>query len=282
MPIINSTLLPVYTWATKPTAAQIPIGKEIFISDVGINGSVWKSNGTELSPNSCVTLYSSAEVPCGLPPSSTIGANGALTLGTAVEITYPKIYWYFGAGQVYSGSPAGLYYTVMSSPTVGTVYNNLYTGGIPSVPASLTPIVDAGPGAFTQTINTDFTLASFPIPAGVMGTAGSIRPSFMMSVPSNANSKSPKVFCDTANIYTAGVTTSKSLISVELRFKNRGQNNSQISSCINSASGISTSPSALTYSSIDTSAIFNVTYTGRLTTATDFVIFNAFFIYLEY
>lgn len=263
------------------TAKEAGIGL-FYFSDVGVNGSVWYCDGDKYSPVSTVALFSCDEVLCGLPPSSTVGANGALTLGTAFDRIYPNMYLYFGAGQIYAGSAAGLYFTIMSSTTEGVIYNNVYTGGIPSVPEALAPIVDAGPGGFTQTTGTDFTLASFTVAAGLMGANGTVRPSFICSTVSSANSKSAKVFCDTVNIYSFGVTSVKTVASAELRFKNINRVDYQLSSATGSVSGEGSASSALNYSTIDTSQEFNVTFVGRLSTATEFIVFNAFYINLEY
>src|SRR3989304_667201 len=130
-----------------------------------------------------------------IPSSGTMGANGALSAITALTNTYPNIYLYFPAGKVYSGSAAGFYYAEMSSTTAGTVYNNIYTPGTnePDIPASPTPITDAGPGAYTQSTS-EITAVSATVPGGSMGRKGVIKSEASFFVPNNANGKNFKFY----------------------------------------------------------------------------------------
>ena len=118
-------------------------------------------------------------VPVGLAPSGTMGNNGAVTLGTALNTTYAASYLYYPAGAVAAGVPASadFLYTVMSSTTVGQVFNNSMSAnvdanGIPQVPASPTAFVTTGPGAFTGVTASTITLFTLVIPAAAMGTNG--------------------------------------------------------------------------------------------------------------
>ena len=88
---------------------------------IGTNdvGSVF-CTGTVWAPLASWNVLRGA-VPIGIPPNGTIGNNGALTLGTALDRVYPAIYLRFPSGALYTGSPATLYYTVCSTTTVCTV-----------------------------------------------------------------------------------------------------------------------------------------------------------------
>jgi hypothetical protein len=121
-------------------------------------------------------ILAQSAVPAGLPSSGTVGANGALSGITAFPTTYSGGIWlYFPAGAVYAGSVAGSYWTVMSSTTAGTVYNNKLTiPGPLTPPASPTPVVDAGPGAYTQTTATNISVFGVTVPGGAMGNNGEI------------------------------------------------------------------------------------------------------------
>lgn len=156
-------------FASLPSAAAVP-GQQYFVSDVGIHGSNWQSDGTawQLVGGQVVLFQSS--IPMALPPSGTIAANGALTLGTALDNVYPSIYMYFPAG-AWTGSTAGMYYVAMSSTTVGQVYTNQYVSGVPTIPTSPTA-VSTGAGAYTQTTSTYLTVLSYAMPANLMGTIG--------------------------------------------------------------------------------------------------------------
>lgn len=97
-----------------------------------------------------ITVYS-ANLPVGIPSSGSIGDNGALTGLTAFATTYPNIYLFFPAGAIAAGSAAGFYFCQMSSTSAGTIFNNpLASGTTPAIPATPTPFVTTGPGAYTQ------------------------------------------------------------------------------------------------------------------------------------
>ena len=249
-----------YTWSSKPSPSTIT-GQFIFISDIGINGTLFYSNGTTLLPatSSPIIMHQSA-IPIGHPPSGTFGSNGAYILGAtvggtlsfsatsgngvtitgtgvtfvatdvgmtivispskyalitaytsstltvnitgtlttttytfgqwqkgyALPTTLTSSYCYFPANAVYAGSSAGLYYTVWNSVVSATVYNNIYTTGQLSIPASPTPIVASAPGAFTQTINTsNLSLISTVIKGGLLGNNGSCGSPFIEIIASN-------------------------------------------------------------------------------------------------
>lgn len=138
-----------------------------------ITGLVYP-NGQRLS---FPIILAQGAIPSGIAPTGSVAANGAITLGTALPTTYSGgIYLYFPAGALYSGSAAGNYWCVMSSTTVGTAYNTTLDsqGGWPVIPANPTPIVGAGPGAYTGSTS-QITLASVTLPGGLVGANGRIR-----------------------------------------------------------------------------------------------------------
>lgn len=124
-----------------------------------------------------------------LPSSGSVGNNGALTGITALPAVYDACYMYFPAGAISAGSVAGMYFVDMSSNTAGTIYNNIYTGGTPTIPASPTAFVTTGPGAYTQ-VTTATEVLSYTVPAGAMGANGRLEIRGRMSFPNNANTKS--------------------------------------------------------------------------------------------
>jgi hypothetical protein len=146
-------------------------------------------NNTSTVAGSRFTTVSGTAVPTGIPSSGTIGDNGALTLTTAFPRIFAEgIYLYFPAGAISAGSAAGLYWTVMSSTTAGVIYANTHTSGDTVIPASPTPIVATGPGAYTQVL-TEVILRQNNIIAGSMGVNGSLRTTVKFLYVQNANSK---------------------------------------------------------------------------------------------
>lgn len=137
-----------------------------------------------------------AAIPVGLAPTGTMANNGAVTLGTALNTTYAACYLYYPAGAVAAGVPASadFLYTVMSSTTVGQVFNNsmsanLDTNGMPTAPASPTAFATTGPGAFTGTTGSAITLYTLTVPAAAMGTNGLYRYAFKVALNATAGGR---------------------------------------------------------------------------------------------
>jgi hypothetical protein len=230
------------------------------------------------------TFYTSApisigvsSVPSGTAPSGTVGANGALTLGTALGLVYSAgIFLYFPAGAVFSGSSAGSYWTVMSSTTVGVVYNNQLSGA-PSVPSSLTSIVDAGPGAFTG-VTTEQTAATLVVPGNLLGASGAIQVEAFWSHPNNANTKTPAIAYGGTKFINAAVTAA-------LSFRQNGfiRNRTAASQTFgNSGNSMSYVEGATTGNyqsgSVDSSIDQNFIFSSTKAVATDYIVLEGYIV----
>ena len=146
-------------------------------------------------------------IPVGRPSSGSIADNGALTLTTALQTTYSQgAYMYFPANAIVSGSAAGLYWTVMSSTTLGTIYNNTYTSGTPIEPTTLVPFVTTGPGAFTQT-TAEIDLIQTTILGGSIGKNGNISITLQATYNNSAGSKSIKAKLGSLDVLNSTQTT---------------------------------------------------------------------------
>lgn len=213
-------------------------------------------------------------VPVMLQSSGSVGANGALTGITALPAIFAKCFMYFKAGAVASGSAAGMYPVQMSSTSAGTIFNNPLTSGPPIWPASPTAVVDAGPGAYTQTTATDLTLLSLSIAGGTIGANGALRMSTRNIAPNNANAK-------LAKYYWGGVVagqvnlTSAPFAGFERMFQNVGVQNQQIGMNITSSvlgTDWTRDGSVPLVFTSDTSAAVTLALTANITTATDYVL----------
>lgn len=124
-------------------------------------------------------------VPVGIPPSGSITSNGTdsiITLGTALSEIYgptgvsPGIYLYLPAGALYAGSPAGCYWSVFTSTTVGTVYlNTAVFPGVQSVPAMLLHNTTVMGATGYSAVTAPCTLGSMAVKANSMGLYGGWR-----------------------------------------------------------------------------------------------------------
>lgn len=112
-------------------------------------------------------------IPFIVAPTGTMANNGAVTLGTALGTTYSGGAWlYLPAGAVAAGVPAAAawLWCVMSSTTVGTVYNSTYTTGTPTL-GTTTAFATTGPGAFAG-VTSQITGPQITIAANALGTSG--------------------------------------------------------------------------------------------------------------
>lgn len=214
--------------------------------------------------------FESSGIPMILPSSGTIGNNGALSALTALPTTYTSCYMAFPANAIFAGSAFGLYYVVMSSTTAGTIFNNVYTNGEPSIPASPTPFVSTGPGAFTQTTGSPILLRNSTILANSLGPNGTIEISTLWSMNSTAGTKTANLAYSTANIMTLAVTTSTNINAPTQIIQNRGATNKQVAAPAILAAGASSSPAV--YTTIDSTAAQTLQASAQLSVATDFLI----------
>jgi hypothetical protein len=255
---------PTFTWATKPAATAFTGFARI--SDLGLKGIFAYSDGTQWSVQQYNLLVGG--LPVFLPSSGSIANNGALTLTTTLIATFTSCYMYFPANAIVAGGAAGIYYVVMSSGTAGTIYNNTYTTGIPSIPASPTAFATVGPGAYTQTTGADITLLSASIHGGVLGLSGGVEPRVLWRFPNNANNKLIKFLFGGQQLVSATYTTTNAADLMKSVF-NSGVENVQMShnSPVIGAATI-TGQTAL---AVNTANAVTVAATGQIAVDTDFV-----------
>lgn len=211
--------------------------------------------------------------PIGIAPTGTMGANGAVTLGTALNTTYSGGLWmYYPAGAVYAGSVAGFYWTVMSSTTVGTVYNNIYVPGTNSwdIPASPTAIVAAGPGAFTG-VTSEITAVSVTLPGGSLGNHGALRTKNRFLHPNNANNKiCIEKFGGT--VVATGIRTTTTVARSSNWIRNCGLQTKQLHNIGGTAFNDGTTTVAQAQLSINTAADVTCAVSLQMAVATDYAI----------
>ena len=194
-------------------------------------------------------------VPIGIAPTGSVGANGAVTLGTALTLTYSGgLYLYYPTGALYTASAAGFYWTAMSSTTAGTAYNNVYSPGtnLPAIPATLTAIVDAGPGAFTGS-TTEIAAIYVTVAGGEMGVNGCIEACIQGAHTNSAGNKIYSVHIGGTQVWSQSGTTSASFGAPLVSTYNRGIETRQVTTNV-SVSGVSSGNPGV--ASIDTTADF--------------------------
>lgn len=219
------------------------------------------------------TILAQFALPLIMPPTGSIGDNGALTLGTALNTTYAACYMYFPASAIVTGSGAGWYYVVMSSTTAGTIYNNVYSPSIsdsvPSIPSSTVSFVTTGPGAYTQatTIQTAYSVL---LPANSLGTNGSLEVWIDQLCNNTAGTKTITLLADTTLLHSMGLTTTLGSPH-RVILQNRGHVARQKITRPNVASEAAVSSIATMFTSKDTSVDITLNIGLTLSVATDHV-----------
>ena len=244
------------------------------VSDYGSPYLSVISNGTHWLPDGTQILHR-AGLPVGLASTGTIGNNGAVTLGTALPSAYAACYLHFPANAIVAGSAAGLYFVVMTNTTVGTVYNNVYTSGIPTAPASPTAFSTIGPGAYTAaTART--TLITLTLPAGIMGLSGSIEMESIWSATNNANVKTPTAVFGSSDLLPTPLTSIH--VSHDMRIvANRGSAAAQVAFAgTGSAGGWGGAAAALNYGAVNTAVNVTLKFDATKDTATDWLGIESF------
>lgn len=222
------------------------------------------------------SYYGQSGIPMILQSSGTIGNNGALSAITALPQTYSGgCYMYFPANSIVAGSAAGMYFVIMSSTTAGTIYNNPYSSGVPLIPATPTPFVTTGPGAYAQTTGAPITLFSLPIPGGAIGLNGVLECHIYIANIGNANAKTMTLSFGGVSMQSVAQATAANVSSEwETIIQNRGSLTSQITGPSGAVGfGAQASPNVVT--SINTAITQNLTMTGQLAVATDWTMLDS-------
>lgn len=224
-------------------------------------------------------ILSQSAIPFIHLSSGTMGNNGALSGVTALPTTYSGGAWvYLVANAIEAGSAAGWYWCVFSSTTAGTVYNDTYTTGQPSI-GTATAFATTGPGAFTG-VTTAQQGPAITLPAGAMGVNGALRVSTKVAATNSANSKLFLWRAETTQITPAnGQANTLNFDSVHT-VQNRGVQTAQVSFPNGgTVYGSGTSASARLFPAVDFSAAQTINFLFNTKgTATDNLILEGYII----
>ena len=159
---------------------------ETFVCDSASTGAaVWR-------PLNRRKMLAVCSATIGFPSSGSIGNNGALTglstFGTEYTSGY-SAYLYFPLNAIAAGVAAGFYWTVLSSATTGTIYNNTYTTGDCIPPASPVAFSTTGPGAYTAPTGSNITTLNVVVPGNTIGPRDSVVFDWYTNQNATANNK---------------------------------------------------------------------------------------------
>jgi len=232
-----------------------------------------------------IVLAQSA-IPFVLPSSGTFtGGTGALSGLTALPTTYSGgCFMFFPAG---AGLPqgAGWYWTIMSSTTAGTVYNNVYSSGDPKLAspgyATAGTAITSGATSYTQTTSAtaDISGPIITVPGGSMGPNGTLDIFYQVVVPNNANAKPIAIKESGASLSTstglASVAGNKYWYTVQNR-------NNQAVNVGQSGVGVLAPGNSPLYFTRNTAADTLWAIAFEIATATDYIVIERFEFQVKY
>jgi hypothetical protein len=226
-----------------------------------------------LLASASLKLFASSGIPFVMPSNGTVNnTSGSVTVGTAFDYVIGSSFTYFPTGALYTSSPSGWYYTNWTAATICTVYSNIYTNGVPSIPSNPTPLTTVA-GSYTQSVGFDVAGPSIVIPGNSMGNNGTIE---WARVANNNNSAGTKYYNTyLANAVMQGLSqTTNPKETGRGSIKNRGRATAQVSA--NAAHGDSGNASTIVKSSLDTTQNQIVSMSLQLAVATDYAVIESF------
>lgn len=235
----------------------------------GAGGVATAVPGTDYMPGT----YMQMAIPIGVAPSGSVGSNGALTLGTALTTTYADGLWlYYPVNSVTASNAAGFYWTVMSSGTAGTVYQNYLSdgtsqAGLVSVPSSNTAWSGTTGGSYTGATSAVF-VPGFNIAANTLGKNGTGTLRMAMRNNNSAGNKTLQpIFGSSSLIFSQMLGTTATQTAQVSTVYNRGRADRQVCPGAQDSSAF-----ALTTASVNTAATVLMTMRMTLAVATDWMI----------
>jgi len=209
MPFYNQadTTISNFTWNTKPAANEVGC-RQVFISDIGVNGSLWCSNGTTWSPVGSVLLKNSNK---GFVIPSLAAADAATYSQSGTTLTVTCV----GHTLVASLNGSDIYLGI-GTPTLGVAptapkYANWFSNFTYIDANTFTCTAgnsQTGTGnILTNLAETYVTELEHTIKGGLLGANGGLATYCTQSRMSSANSKLTKQYYHTAVYHAPSRTT---------------------------------------------------------------------------
>jgi hypothetical protein len=212
-----------------------------------------------------------------MAPTGTGASAGAITLGTAGPTGFwgGPCYLYLPANCLGgNANSAGWYYTLLTSTTVGTVYNNAYTTGQPFIPGSAVLTAFAGAGSGYTGVTTAQAALTFTMPGNSLGANGVLEMSGVIGYNGSTNNKTVTVKIGSTTVFSlVQATAANKAYQFYIQVQNQGATNAQM---VQNTGATGASTVVNTYSSIDTTANQTITVNITNATATDWTSIESF------
>lgn len=216
-------------------------------------------------------ILGEAAIPMISLSTGSIGNNGALTAITALPRTIANCYVFVPAGAIAAGVPAAAtwYFAQFASTTAATIFNNIYTTGVPTIPASPTAFATTGPGAFVG--NTTEIGVLITVPANSMKLNGAVFAKCQFGHTNSAGAKAERIrFGGVAGTQEAGNSPTTTLSGIATAtITNCGVQNSQIGDGVFYNNNAVAAVNGSTASAITTTADTTVAFTVQPASAVD-------------
>lgn len=268
----------IVTWGTFPGATLAPIG-EYYISDVGVNGSVWHNNGTKLVRDTPITLYNAYH---GVIIPSCAAANAASYVQASTVLTVTCAGHNIPA-TVHNGK--SIYLTPGTPATGAQLAAGLYTN-FQYVDANTFTCVSTVSQTGTGAINTQLsaiTLPNFTVPVkgNILGLNGYLELYHLSQTNATAGTKraafsySTYVFKNTSPASTTVITQENH------RMQNVNSTAKQMAFPISGIGNVGNAALPPVLGTIDSTADQNITCQVTLNTALDFIVIEHITIILQ-
>ncbi|OHE77781.1 MAG: hypothetical protein A3F67_08050 [Verrucomicrobia bacterium RIFCSPHIGHO2_12_FULL_41_10] len=257
-----------YTVSVTP-GLQLDTAIDALDKLVGVSLSRTNTAALDLNSNSNEIT---GVIPVIVPNSSTVATNGNITV-TALPATYSEGAWvYLPAGAVVSGL-AGLYWTVFSSTTAGSVKTNYVdpatTEFVPYIPTGTITTAVGSNAAYTTTTATDLPLVNITLLANSVSPGSAIKMFSRVTCPNAADAKTVTHLLGATSIGSQAFTTSTGGSLTTAAFART------LTKQILGSYGDSTI-AATTYGTVNLAAASKVVIAGQLAAGTGYLVLEAF------
>jgi hypothetical protein len=266
----GNSALPAFTWATKPAAADYS-GRLIRISDVGVNGSLWFSDGTRWVHDSPIILQQASK---GWIVPSLAAANAATYEQTGTTITVTSAGHNIPA-TVHNGKD--VYLAIASGDAVAGWYSNFTSTGVDTFTCESTVSQTTSGTVNTNTAETTVSDLTKNILGGLMGANGSLQYTVHSSVNVSGNLKILRVKFGNNEIMrsstlssTSDIHNSQFIVNINPSkqvFRNR---------LVHAYEGVAISSTPAQYLSVDTDTDVVSSITLQSTAANEFMAIEAY------
>lgn len=256
----------------------IGLSTSSMIKGDGIGGALNAIINVDYAPGVSIQC----NVPIGNAPSGTIGSNGALTLGTAlvgstVSGWYDRGIWLnYPANAITGSNGAGYYWTVFTSATAATVYNNTYTPGSNVGAGSwripTTSAFTGTTGAAYTGVTTATSTHSLSIAGNTLGSHGQIQINVTHRNNGTAGAKAVSTLLGGSAIGYLTSQTTNTFNTDSALIYNQGATDRQYSAFTSSAHGTSGGQAR----SIDTTQVQTFSLSQTVAVATDWSVIEQF------